>query len=98
MTSGVDVEPKYPGGIEKFFAYIKDSLNTTAITISTKKIYVNFVVEKDGSLSDIKILRGINEELDQKVIKIIKQCPNWESGELYGKEVRTSLSLPITFE
>ncbi|MCF8298968.1 MAG: energy transducer TonB [Saprospiraceae bacterium] len=60
-------------------------------------VYVTFVIEKDGSLTNIRILRGIGAGCDEEAIKVIKAMPNWESGKQRGKAVRVQYNMPIKF-
>ena len=62
------------------------------------KVYIQFIVEKDGSISNITVRRGSkNEELDQEAINVIKKMPNWTAGTIRGKKVRVKQTVPITF-
>jgi protein TonB len=61
------------------------------------KVYVQFTVEKDGSIGDVKIMRGFDRECEREVIRVIKLMPNWEPGMQEGKPVRTRFTLPVVF-
>jgi len=100
----VDQMPEFPGGIPALNKFISDKLyepikGTCEYKISGV-VYVNFIVEKDGSLSNIKILKSINgcSVCDTKAIEIIKAMPKWKSGILDKNAVRTSFSWPIKFK
>ena len=58
---------------------------------------MNFVIEKDGSITDVKVLRGVDPALDKEAIRVIKSMPKWKPGKQRGKPVRVSFNLPITF-
>lgn len=60
------------------------------------KILLNFVVETDGSFSEIKVLKSSNEDLANKAIEVLKNMPKWNPAELAGKPVRSLFTLPIT--
>ena len=62
------------------------------------KVYVGFVVEKDGAVSDVEIKRGIGEECDAEAVRVVKGMPNWEPGKQSGVVVRTGMVLPISFK
>ena len=62
------------------------------------KVYVTFVVEKDGSLTDIKVIRDIGYGTGKEAIRVLKKCPKWTPGEQNGKKVRVLYSLPITIQ
>jgi protein TonB len=62
------------------------------------KVYIQFIVEKDGSLSNITVRRGSkNAELDQEAINVIKKMPNWTPGSMRGKKVRVKQTVPVAF-
>ena len=58
---------------------------------------VSFVVEKDGSLSDIKVMRSLGSGCDEEAVRLINSMPKWKPGKNSGKEVRTKMLVPITF-
>ncbi|MBF4470629.1 M56 family metallopeptidase [Flavobacterium sp. HJJ] len=97
----VDKEPEFPGGIEKFYQFIGENfkLPKTADEAKLKgKIYTTFVIEKDGSLSDIKVTLDIGYGTWKETLRVLKLCPNWNPGEINNKPVRTLYSLPITIQ
>ncbi len=62
------------------------------------KVYIQFIVEKDGSLSNISVRRGSkNADLDQEAVNVIKKMPNWIPGSMRGKKVRVKQTVPVTF-
>jgi protein TonB len=61
------------------------------------KVYVQFIVEKDGSISEVKIRRGANKLLDDEALRVIRMMPDWKPGSMRGKIVRVRYTLPITF-
>jgi TonB family protein len=97
----VDVLPMFKGGTQKFPEFLQRNLQYPAEAKAKKtegRVIVNFIVEKDGSLSDVKILRGVSKELDEEALRVIKLSPNWEPGQQNGKAVRVSFALPISFD
>lgn len=95
-ASEVEVLPNYPGGIRTFYNYFSTNFKRSdADKNVTGKVIVSFIVEKDGSLSTIKILRGINETLNTEVIRVLKASEKWSVGEMNGEKVRVLYSLPI---
>lgn len=90
----------FPGGQEKMMKFIQDNKQMPAAAKEagvTGRVIVDFIVEKDGSLSNIKVLRGIGKGCDEEAIRLIQSMPKWEPGENSGKVVRTSFMLPINF-
>lgn len=95
-SAGIEVRPQFQKGIEEFLKYVTSKFNEDEKNISIgKKIFTSFIVEKDGTLSEIKILKGINDEIDKKIIGTLTESPKWKSGEQNGKKVRVSMYLPI---
>jgi len=62
------------------------------------KVYVKFVIEKDGSITDVQISRGVDASLDKEAVRVIKAMPKWTPGKQRGKAVRVSYTLPINFK
>ena len=93
--------PDYVGGRSAMMAFIRDNIKypEEARKQDVKgTVYVSFVVEKDGSLSKIKILRGIGSGCDKEVLRVMKLMPKWMPGEdESGKPVRVAFNLPVKF-
>lgn len=97
-TAGIEVKPDFPGGIDKFYKFVSNNYQTPEEDGLKGKVYVTFVVEKDGSLTDIKVLRDIGYGTGKEAIRVLKKCPKWTPGEQNGKKVRVLYSLPITIQ
>lgn len=97
-TAGIEVKPDFPGGINKFYKFVGDNYQTPEEEGLKGKVYVTFVVEKDGSLTDIKVIRDIGYGTGKEAIRVLKKCPKWTPGEQNGKKVRVLYSLPITIQ
>jgi protein TonB len=97
-TAGIEVKPDFPGGMAKFYKFVGDNYQTPEGEGLNGKVYVTFVVEKDGSLTDIKVLRDIGYGTGKEAIRVLKKCPKWSPGEQNGKPVRVLYSLPITIQ
>ena len=97
-TAGIEVKPEYPGGIEKFYAFVQKNYQMPDEEGLKGKVYVTFVVEKDGSLTDIKVLRDIGYGTGKEAIRVLKSTPKWNPGEQNGKKVRCTYSLPISLQ
>ncbi|WP_432222780.1 M56 family metallopeptidase [Flavobacterium sp. TMP13] len=98
-TSGISESPTFPGGIADFYKFVGQNFQipqAQAGTVLKGKVYVTFIVEKDGSLSDYNILRDIGHGTGEEVIRVLKLCPKWNPGKKEGLPVRTMFSLPIT--
>ena len=94
----IEVKPDFPGGIEKFYKYIGDNYRAPEVEGLKGKIDVTFIVDKDGKLADIKVIRDIGYGTGQEALRVLKKCPRWNPGEQNGKKVRVLYSLPITIQ
>lgn len=99
-SASVEVKPEYPGGLEKMYEFLGKNYvvpnEFAGETTCPGKIYVKFVVEKDGSLSDIKILRDIGYGTGKELIRILPLSPKWIPAELNGRKVRCSYNIPFS--
>lgn len=97
----IEKMPEFPGGEEKLYEYLKKSIkypDSAKMSDIKGNVYIGFVVEKDGSISNIQLLRGIGYGCDEVALKAIKEMPNWIPGEQRGKKVRVKYTLPIRFQ
>ncbi|MCW2118594.1 energy transducer TonB [Flavobacterium sp. 7A] len=97
-TAGIEVKPEFPGGIEKFYKFVGNNYRAPEEEGLKGKVYVTFVVEKDGSLTDIKVLRDIGFGTGKEAIRVLNKSPKWNPGVQNGKPVRVLYSLPITIQ
>lgn len=95
-TAGIDVKPEYPGGYEEFYKFIGKNYKTPNVRGLEGKIYVTFVIEKDGSITGIKVLRDIGHGTGKEAIRVLELSPKWLPGEQNGQKVRCTYSLPIS--
>jgi hypothetical protein len=95
-TSSIEVKPDFPGGIEKFYKFVGNNFQTPEEDGLKGKIYVTFVVEKDGSLTDIRVVRDIGYGTGKEAIRVLNKCPKWIPGQKNGKPIRVIYSIPIT--
>lgn len=93
-AAGIEVKPEFPGGMEKFYKFVKDNFRTPEDTPGGRMI-VSFVVEKDGSLTDIKVPRPAGPGTAEEAIRMLKRCPRWVPAEQNGRKVRCMFTLPI---
>jgi protein TonB len=100
LTAVLDKQPSFPGGINKFYTYVAQNFKAPETIISkTMKVYVSFVIEKDGTMTDIQVVRNPGYGLDQEAIRVLKSLKiKWSPGILNGKPVRTFYNLPIVVE
>lgn len=92
----VEVKPEFPGGIQKFYDFVKKEYRSPNVDRDLKgNVIVEFVVEKDGSLTDIKVLRDIGHGTGAEAIRTLKKSRKWNPGIQNGVPVRVRYTLPI---
>lgn len=93
----LDVAPEYPGGLAKFYKEVANKFNAPEIGTSKElKVFVSFVVEKDGTMSNIKVIQDPGYGMGAEAIKVLESIKKkWKPGIKNGKPVRTAYSLPI---
>ena len=97
----VEEMPAFPGGEAKLMEYVAKNVKYPQIARETGvqgRVYVNFVVEPDGSVSNVSVLRGIGGGCDEEAIRVVKNMPKWKPGKQRGKAVRVSYMLPVNFK
>jgi protein TonB len=98
--ASVDVIPEFPGGIEKFYSYLMESIRYSDLAremqINTR-IYVSFVVGTDGKIKNIFFKNKPEAGLDQSIIAALEKCPVWKPGVYHGENVNTEMVLPVKF-
>ena len=96
----VEQMPEFPGGEEKLFEYLGKNIKYPSMAREngiTGTVYVTFVVEGSGEISDVKKLRGIGGGCDEEAMRVVKAMPSWKAGKQNGKSVRVQYNLPIKF-
>lgn len=97
----VQTLPQFPGGDEAFMKYIEENLvypEKAKEDSITGKVLVGFVIEADGSITNVEVIRSANKILDEEAVRVVKCMPKWIPGMQFDKPVRTSYNLPITFK
>ena len=97
----VDEMPQFDGGESALIDYLRANIKYPEAARKAKtegKVYVTFLVEKDGSVKDIKLLRGIGNGCDEEAIRIVELMPKWIAGKQAGQEVDVQFNLPIIFK
>lgn len=97
-SAGIEVKPEFPGGMAKFLNFVKNNYEAPDEPGLKGKVFVQFVVEKDGSLTDIKILKDIGYGTGKEAERVLRKCPKWTPAVQNGKKVRCSYQLPISIE
>ena len=95
VYNAVEVRPDFPGGIQKFYDFVGKNYRAPDEDVKGK-VFVQFVVEKDGSLTDIKVVRDLGYGTGAEAIRVLKKSPKWKPGIQNGRPVRVLYSLPIS--
>lgn len=101
IVDNVPDMPQFPGGESEMFRFLSTNLKypeEAAEQGIQGKVIVNFVVEKDGSLSNIEVKRGIDPLCDKEAVRVVKAMPKWSPGKLNDKPVRVNFTLPFIFK
>lgn len=96
----VEQAPSFKGGIEKFYQFLNNNVKYPAEAKKIKltgKVVVVFVVEKDGSITNAKIFRGLGNGCDEEAMRVIKKSPKWSPGMQNGRPVRVQLLINVHF-
>ena len=96
----VEEQPEFPGGMAECYKWIGKNLNYPTISAENGvqgRVTVNFVVNADGSIVDVKVLRGVDPYLDKEAIRVVSKMPKWKPGKQRGKPVRQQYTLPVMF-
>ena len=94
----VDQMPEYPGGNEALQEYISLNLKYPALKEVSGKVFVSFVVDKKGKVTDVRVKNDVDAALSKEAIRLVKAMPLWTPGKLDGKPVNVQLNLPIYFK
>lgn len=96
-----DKEAGFPGGAAAMKQYLNDNIDYPDIAIEMGdqgRVFVQFVVEKDGTIKDVQVIRGVSKEIDREAKRVVRSMPKWEPGEVRGESVPTRCRIPINFQ
>ena len=97
----VEVMPEFPGGAAKMMEYIQKNMKYPMMARESDiqgRVFVNFVVEPDGSISNVAVLRGIGGGCDEEAVRVVQSMPKWNPGKQRGTAVRCAFTVPIIFK
>lgn len=96
----VESMPEYPGGEPALYAYLSENIKYPQMAKESGiqgRVFVTFVVERDGRVTDVRVLRGIGGGCDEEAIRVVEGMPKWTPGKQRGKSVRVQYNLPVKF-
>ena len=97
----VEEMPQFPGGEKALMEYIAKNLTYPQEARDKGvegRVLIGMVIEKDGSVSNVKVLRGISQECDAEAVRVISSLPKWKPGKMKGEPVQVSYQIPINFK
>lgn len=101
IYSLADEQPAYPGGMSAFFKYVQSDMQYPPSAKAKGiegRVFVEYIVEKDGSISGAKILKSLNGDCDKEALRLITSSAKWTPGKIDGKAVRVKMALPLNFK
>ena len=96
----VEVMPEFPGGMQAMIEYLNTNIKYPKDAIKQEvggRVMVMFVVETDGSLSNVRVARKVFPSLDAEAVRVVKSMPKWKPGKEKGRSVRVNFTMPIVF-
>ncbi len=101
ISENADIAPEFPGGQRALMRFLYYSMKYPEVARKQKiqgRVVCSFVIEKNGSVSEIKVEKGVYIFLDEEAIRVLKSMPEWKSGMKDGKPIRTKIVLPFDFK
>lgn len=96
----VESMPEFPGGMNELNKYLAENIHYPQMAKESGiqgRVFVTFVVERDGRVTDVRVLRGIGGGCDEEAVRVVKNMPKWTPGKQRGKPVRVQFNLPVKF-
>ena len=97
----VEQQPEFPGGTAALMKWLANNVRYPQMALEngiSGRVIVKFVVEKDGSVSGVTLVRGVDKDLDREAIRVVKSMPKWQPGKNNGQAVRCYFNLPVNFK
>ena len=96
----VEQMPEYPGGMQELFGYLAKNIKYPKDAEDQQiqgRVIATFIINKDGSISDAKVVKSVSPSLDEEALRVINGMPNWKPGKQNGKVVNVKYTIPISF-
>ena len=100
-VSELDNQPEFPNGNDGLVKYLSENINYPKKALKKNimgKVYVQFVIDKTGKVTDVVAVRGVDKSLDKEAVRVIKAMPNWKPGIKDGAPVKVKYTIPINFK
>ena len=96
----VEQMPSFPGGMSALMAYLQKSIKYPPVAEENGiqgRVICTFVVERDGSVTDVRVAKSVDPSLDKEAVRVVSAMPKWIPGKQNGQSVRVKYTLPVTF-
>jgi len=96
----IEKQPQFPGGIKAFYQYLGENIKYPKEAQKNKifeRVFLSFIVEKNGELSNIKLIRGVSSDIDAEAIRVVSGSPKWSPGIQFGVPVRVKYNINVNF-
>ena len=93
----VEQMPSFPGGTQALMEYLQENVVYPEETCAQGRVVITFVVEKDGSITEAKVVKSVEPALDEEALRIVNAMPKWIPGSQNGERVRTKFAVPVFF-
>ena len=100
VYEAVEQMPSFTGGQGALMQFLANNMKYPTVAVENGvqgRVLVGFIVERDGSLSNVKVERSVDPELDKEAVRVVKAMPKWQPGKLKGSAVRVKFTVPIVF-
>ena len=97
----VEEDPSFPGGEKKLYEFLSKNLRYPEMAKENGiqgKVFIQFVVWKDGSIKDVRVVKSIHNTLDKEAFRVVNKMPKWKPGKKQGKVINTKFTIPIKFK
>lgn len=95
-----EFKPEFPGGQSAMKSFLKENVKyprTARRNKTSGRVFINFIIDKEGNVINAKIMRGIGDGCDEEALRVINAMPQWTPGSQNGEPVNVSMTLPISF-
>ena len=97
-VDAVDYSPSFPGGIDNFYSFFENNFKKPDVPQLLGKLFISFIVEKDGTLSDIRTIKDVGFDSGSEAERVMQLSPKWNAGRKNGKRVRVLYTIPIPIQ
>jgi len=99
-VSVTQVQPQFPGGADSLDSFIKRNINYPKSAVTARihgRVYIGYLVDRTGKIKNIRLLSGVNDELDNEALQVVQKMPDWIPGSIAGSPVDVQYVLPVDF-